>query len=61
MCLDAVTETYDHPSTLIVDGWKEFGGSTKQPTFQNYTYKATESILKEYRASLGSKLMRRRV
>jgi hypothetical protein len=44
MCLDAVTETYDHPSTLIVDGWKEFGGSTKQPTFQNYTYKGSNVV-----------------
>jgi hypothetical protein len=31
MCLSQVDETYDTPSSLIVDGWKQFGGTEAKP------------------------------
>jgi hypothetical protein len=31
MCLDLVTEIYDTPSPLIVDGWKSFTGTPANP------------------------------
>ena len=33
MCLDRVSTTYDEPSGLIMDGWKEFRGPRDSPTF----------------------------
>jgi hypothetical protein len=32
MCLSSVTELYDRPSSLIVDGWKSIGAA--KPSFQ---------------------------
>jgi hypothetical protein len=37
MCLSIVKETYDNPSGLIMDAWKEFGGTARKPTFQQFT------------------------
>jgi hypothetical protein len=37
MCLSNVTEKYDHPSSLIVDGWKDFSGTDTKPRFQAQT------------------------
>jgi hypothetical protein len=33
MCLSKVTTTYDKPSDLIVDGWKEFSGKGNSLSF----------------------------
>lgn len=36
MCLSKVTATYDKPSSLIVDGWKNFAGTVMQPRFTKF-------------------------
>lgn len=36
MCLSNVTEQYDSPSSLIVDGWKDLAGLWPNLQFQNY-------------------------
>jgi hypothetical protein len=37
MCLSKINSTYDKPSNVIVDGWKEFSGAGKSLTFVNMT------------------------
>lgn len=37
MCLSVIDVSYDKPSDLIVDGWKEFSGPSGSPMFLNYT------------------------
>ena len=36
MCLTKVVNTYDKPTDLIVDGWKEFEGYGSSLKFQNF-------------------------
>lgn len=67
MCMDKVTETYESPSTLIVDGWKLFGGAHDKPTFDQFAFKGSRTVpldqwiqasdehAKEIRASDGKK------
>lgn len=44
MCLSSVKETYDSPSTLIVDGWKEFAGTSTKPQFQNFPHAGSTTV-----------------
>jgi hypothetical protein len=41
MCLSHVSETYDHPSTLIMDGWKDI--DQRKPRLQ-FTVKGKSDI-----------------
>lgn len=34
MCLEYIHEEYEHPSAVILDAWKEFGGSESKPQVQ---------------------------
>jgi hypothetical protein len=44
MCLTTVKEIYETPSTLIVDGWKEFDGSGKNIFFQNFPFNRRREV-----------------
>lgn len=44
MCLEKVKETYDVPCTLIMDGWKDFGGSQLHPTFSSYSLNGSNKV-----------------
>jgi hypothetical protein len=37
MCLSKINLAYDKPSDLIVDAWKEFGGTSAKPESYNVT------------------------
>jgi hypothetical protein len=44
MCLSRVDEIYDHPSTLIIDGWKNFSGTAAKPKFEIYTLNGSAEV-----------------
>jgi hypothetical protein len=45
MCLSAVTESYDRPWTLIVDGWKAFVyGSGNKVRFDNFGVNGSRDV-----------------
>ena len=44
MCLSSVSEQYDQPSSFIQDGWKKFGGSVKNPEFENQTLRGYRGV-----------------
>lgn len=44
MCLSTVTRAYAQPSDLILDGWKEFGGSSSRPEFINSQFRKTRDV-----------------
>ena len=44
MCLSTIEEQYDPPSTLIIDGWKQFTGSGKALYFENYGINNSKAV-----------------
>lgn len=44
MCLSKVEESYDIPCTLIVDGWKQFGGTETAPQFSAFMWKGKRAV-----------------
>lgn len=45
MCLTKIKEIYDQPSTMVMDGWKEFnGGATSKPQFSLFTLKGSKEV-----------------
>lgn len=66
MCLTKIKETYDTPSMMVMDGWKEFVGTSSSPQFSAFALNgsnkvpldkwltATDENAKEVRASDGN-------
>jgi hypothetical protein len=42
--MSRVVEQYDHPSAVIMDGRKQFGGTPSKPTFQNMALKGAYDV-----------------
>jgi hypothetical protein len=44
MCLERVNEKIPNPTTLILSGWKQFGGTDAKPKFEAFAFKGSGDV-----------------